>query len=103
MKRSTMPFDKLRRANCRPTVIDLGVSLRVSGIGALLIGGVMSEHAFRSRRATTAAAPGADARGDRRERSVRVVSAVELVEQPGQGDEAETEANQHEPPSEDGS
>jgi hypothetical protein len=41
--------------------------------------------------------------GKRAAASMRVVSAVELIKQPGQGDEAETEANKHEPPSEDGS
>jgi hypothetical protein len=79
------------------------VSLRASGIGALLIGGAMSEHAFRSRRVTTAAARRRRCARRQTRKSVRVVSAVELVEQPGQGDEAETEANKHEPPSEDGS
>ena len=47
--------------------------------------------------------PGADARGDRPDKSVRVISAVELVKQTSQGDKADPETNDHEPPSEDGS
>ena len=73
------------------------------GIGAPLIGGAMSEHAFVREELRRQQLPGADARGDKAERSVRVVSAVELVEQSAQRDETNREANDHKPPSIDGS
>lgn len=58
---------------------------------------------FRSRRVTAAAPPAPMREETRPEKSVRVISAVELVEQTGQGDEAEGKTNDHEPPSVDGS
>jgi hypothetical protein len=80
------------------------VSLRASGIGALLIGGATKRTRFSFAKSDDGSSSPAPMREETRpKRSVRVVSAVKLVKQTAQCDEADRETNDHEPPSVDGS
>jgi hypothetical protein len=80
-----VPFDKLRahysRGSERRFTARMGtVSLRASGIGALLFGGVMSEHALSFAKSDDGSNSPAPMREETDPKeSVRVVSAVELV------------------------
>jgi|SRR5215207_9769265 len=84
-----------RNGSFTPQLVPKG-SRRLSGLDEIIISLYAGGMTLRDIQHHLAAKP------ERAADSVSVVSAIELVKQTGQCDEAETETNQHEPPAVDG-